>query len=1230
VIQGMSTARKRLLVLGLLALTVAAGFTLRTALNHDAATTDDGEVLLSGNDPYYYQHAVDHILETGETIKFDEMLNFPAGSVNPNPPLFMWSVAVGGEIAGAVTGGDGMGLSLLYTPSVWGALTIVPAYLIGRDLAGKWGGLLAGFLVATSPEHMSRTALGFADHEALYLFLVATGMYYVMSALRRVGTPTQHTNIREVWGDYLGWFSRQRSAAGAAVVAGAMFGGVALTWKGFPYVFGIMLAYGGLQFLMNHWRGRDVARPMYVLATTSLLALAMSIPYYLSFDLMHFWNPGLYLTIALLASGLFLLGFQRYPAVLAIPGLLVLGAGFATIMLVVFPDLGAALLNRFVYFQDNALYQTISEARPSSVSNLSFAVGPVPFFLYITGFFWLVYRVYDETRPAEIFFLSWALVDLFMAVSAVRFLFTSSVTMAVLAATTLIWLIRAMDLPSIREGYKRAGGGLRGLRRATGVMHILLVVFVLFFVLVPNGVIGVDAAVPSDITQDRVREGREAALEAATAEAREQGLNGTELQEVQNAVNQSRSPDQFDSQLRDLAERPGSNLTTPAADAIVAAAEPHLETVSTYSQWFGAFGQTYLPASWQDALGDLAERDTEEEQADRPAAISWWDYGHWTIAEGNHPAVADNFQHGYRASGNFLVAQNETHGLQILGERYTSMLDSETFEQTLTEHGLDEVRAEAITDLSERNEYPYIPFHEDREENRATTVEWLSSIEERTGKEIRYVITDNRMLPVDNPNSQQIENPSIFYAPVTLAEKDPDNYVEDSLVNLGTGEKMTQEELRQLQRQNPDQQPSVGQRLFYKSAFFESMYYRSFVGLPAREPISQGGQQFPIPFNLASYPEFYEGEEEMLISRAGSEEVNGLAITQETAPGFGLRHFRLVHGNQDVRTLEYTPGATVDGTVTVAGEPLEDVRVTAFDDAGEQVFQTNPSYYERRNRTAEDLDVPHDSTTTDANGTYELVSPFGTDRGVDIRVTKIPEQRGPSLGGGPSAMELDNRRVNITREEAERDERFEIDFEIPPANLTGTTFLDENTNGEREEGEPVVQDVDLELQQARDNSGADGVYRLEDLKPGSYSVNATAEDHRVRPGAATVTLEPGQTVEHDIALEHEPVPVNGTVVDDTGSPLENVETVFEPAANDSARQNSATSEIDGNVSIDLQPGTYEVGGNGTPPGSNTTLEVTSVEVTGGTGATAQGERGLSLDPDARDVQLRITAEPVDE
>ena len=56
------------------------------------------------------------------------------------------------------------------------------------------------------------------------------------------------------------------------------------------------------------------------------------------------------------------------------------------------------------------------------------------------------------------------------------------------------------------------------------------------------------------------------------------------------------------------------------------------------------FGPGFNGADWNDAYRWLSEQDSEQGFSQRPAFVSWWDYGFQALAQGQHPTVADNFQ----------------------------------------------------------------------------------------------------------------------------------------------------------------------------------------------------------------------------------------------------------------------------------------------------------------------------------------------------------------------------------------------------------------------------------------------------------------------------------------------------------------------------------------------------------------------------------------------------------
>ena len=70
---------------------------------------------------------------------------------------------------------------------------------------------------------------------------------------------------------------------------------------------------------------------------------------------------------------------------------------------------------------------------------------------------------------------------------------------------------------------------------------------------------------------------------------------------------------------------------------------------------------------WADACYWLSQQDTEiSEDKDKPAIISWWDYGFYIVSMSQHPSVAENYQHGLFAAGNFHTAQNEKEATGVL------------------------------------------------------------------------------------------------------------------------------------------------------------------------------------------------------------------------------------------------------------------------------------------------------------------------------------------------------------------------------------------------------------------------------------------------------------------------------------------------------------------------------------------------------------------------------------
>src|SRR5688572_25921366 len=145
---------------------------------------ETGRYLYTGNDPYYHDRTVHHILDTGEQLVFDPSINYPFGAYNPNPPLFDWTTAPVAAVLESTGAQDPVGLALNIMVAVWGALTIFPVYAIAKDLWSRKAGLWAAFFTAVSAPHIQRTIFGFADHDATTMVFIAVAFSCLVKALK--------------------------------------------------------------------------------------------------------------------------------------------------------------------------------------------------------------------------------------------------------------------------------------------------------------------------------------------------------------------------------------------------------------------------------------------------------------------------------------------------------------------------------------------------------------------------------------------------------------------------------------------------------------------------------------------------------------------------------------------------------------------------------------------------------------------------------------------------------------------------------------------------------------------------------------------------------------------------------------------------------------------------------------------------------------------------------------
>ncbi|RKS84107.1 dolichyl-diphosphooligosaccharide--protein glycosyltransferase [Haloarcula quadrata] len=201
---------------GLLVAALAVVFVARTYVI--GSIYRGGDIVLSGNDPYYYRYHVEQVAaNAGSAANFGALSVLPGGLANGEPLTVatLWWVA-------SLFGGSNpvIGHVLAWYPVVSALVTSVLLYLLAVRVSGdRRVGLASVLFLAFIPGHAFRTSLGFADHHAFdYPWLGLTALALVVA----LTTATNRTSLRQPQP----WI--------AAVGIGVGIAGQVLAWEAGP------------------------------------------------------------------------------------------------------------------------------------------------------------------------------------------------------------------------------------------------------------------------------------------------------------------------------------------------------------------------------------------------------------------------------------------------------------------------------------------------------------------------------------------------------------------------------------------------------------------------------------------------------------------------------------------------------------------------------------------------------------------------------------------------------------------------------------------------------------------------------------------------------------------------------------------------------------------------------------------------------------------------------------
>ena len=181
-------------------------------------------------DPYMHYRFTEYVVEDGVLPVWDEFSYYPGRPMSNYPPLMYYLTGYLYLIFNPL-----FGLPLMtfcgYMAAVFGAIAIIPAYLLGKEFSGKIAGILSAFFVGFSPAIMSRTVGGFFDTDGLVIFFSLLTMYLLVRTLKK------EPNIKKKIINY-----------SLATVGLVLFG---LTWVAAWYIPLIVFGSLGILFLIK-------------------------------------------------------------------------------------------------------------------------------------------------------------------------------------------------------------------------------------------------------------------------------------------------------------------------------------------------------------------------------------------------------------------------------------------------------------------------------------------------------------------------------------------------------------------------------------------------------------------------------------------------------------------------------------------------------------------------------------------------------------------------------------------------------------------------------------------------------------------------------------------------------------------------------------------------------------------------------------------------------------------
>jgi len=403
-------------------------------------------VRFGGNDPWYHMRIVENTLHNFPyRIWYDAFTYYPHGGYNPFAPLFdyflsfiIWIIGLGNPYA--TLGQHGIEVIGAWYPAVLGALAVIPVYLIGKEIYNRNVGLFAAGLIAVLPgQFLSRSILGFTDHDIGGILLNTIGLYFFILAIKHA--KENRISFESILSK--DWKSLRKPMT-YTILAGITFGSFLLEWVG-GMLFGyVLFGYLVIQYIIDHVRGESTDYLCIIGVFVYVIALVMIVPF------LHPYSVEASHVTILCAAMIAFLVMSGISVAMVKKRIDPYGYPFAVIGTAIIALILLNILNPFLYSRLTGILglltpsvgeMTIAEAHPLQIfspytgriaDGEAYQWFTTTFFIAFAAFPWIGYNIARRFRPAEILLLVWSAVILIGCFGQNRFACFYAVNVALL------------------------------------------------------------------------------------------------------------------------------------------------------------------------------------------------------------------------------------------------------------------------------------------------------------------------------------------------------------------------------------------------------------------------------------------------------------------------------------------------------------------------------------------------------------------------------------------------------------------------------------------------------------------------------------------------------------------------------------------------------------------------------------------------------------------------------